>query len=137
MIGRPVGFAFCPFRHFDGNRPGALRFAATCVFVLAMGTPVLVRAQVPDLGTGAPTPSPAPVVDMASPTGSIAAALPLAIVSIEASGTVTGALRVTDGKAIIASSGSTATACRRRLSRRFRMVSNGRACACACFATKA
>jgi hypothetical protein len=43
---------------------------------------------------------------MASPTGSIAAGLPLAIVPIEASGTVTGALRVTDGKAIIATSGT-------------------------------
>jgi hypothetical protein len=106
MIGRLVGFAFCAVRHFDRNRPGAVRFAAAWLFVLAMATPAAVRAQVPDLGMGAPAPSPAPTVGEASPAGSIVAAAPLAIVPIEASGTVTGALRVTDGKAIIATSGT-------------------------------
>lgn len=102
-----MGFAFCPFRYFLS---GAFRFATAWLFVVAMVTPALVRAQVPDLGTGAPAPSPAPApaptVDEASPAGSIVAAAPIAIVPIEASGTVTGALRVTDGKAIIASSGT-------------------------------
>jgi hypothetical protein len=105
VIGRLVGFAFSPFRYFLS---GAFRFAAAWLFVVAMATPALVRAQVSDLGTGAPAPSPAPesAVDEASPAGSIVAAAPIAIVPIEASGTVTGALRVTDGKAIIASSGT-------------------------------
>jgi hypothetical protein len=45
-------------------------------------------------------------MDAATPAGSIAAAAPIAIVPIDASGTVTGALRVADGKAIIATSGT-------------------------------
>jgi hypothetical protein len=45
-------------------------------------------------------------VDAANAAGSLAAAVPIAIVPIDASGTVTGALRVADGKAIIASSGT-------------------------------
>ncbi len=45
-------------------------------------------------------------MDAASPAGSLAAAAPIAIVPIDATGTVTGALRVADGKAIIATSGT-------------------------------
>lgn len=101
MIGRP--FAFCPFRSFLS---GAFRCALAWLFLFAMATPVLLRAQVPDVGTGAPNPSPAPAADAASPSGSMEAAAPIAIVPISASGTVTGALRVADGKAIIATSGT-------------------------------
>jgi hypothetical protein len=106
MIGRPVGFAFCPFRHFDGNRRSAFKFATAWLFVFGIAAPVLVRSQVPDLGTGVSTASPTPTMDAATPAGSIAAAAPIAIVPIDASGTVTGALRVADGKAIIATSGT-------------------------------
>jgi hypothetical protein len=45
-------------------------------------------------------------MDAAPPAGSLAAAAPIAIVAIDASGTVTGAMRVADGKAIIATSGT-------------------------------
>jgi hypothetical protein len=102
MIGRPVGFAFCPFR----NRSSAFRFAAVWLFVFGIAAPVLVRSQVPELGSGTPTSSPTPAVEAASPAGSLAAAAPIAIVPIDATGTVTGALRVADGKAIIATSGT-------------------------------
>jgi hypothetical protein len=105
MIGRPVGFAFRPFRYFEKNRCSAFRSATAWLFVFGIAAPVLVHSQVPDLGTGTPTPSPAPAVDVASPAGSLAAA-PIAIVPIDASGTVTGAMRVADGKAIIATSGT-------------------------------
>ena len=76
------------------------------MFVFGIAAPVLVRCQVPDLGTGAPTTSPTPTMDAANPAGSLAAAAPIAIVPIDATGTVTGALRVADGKAIIATSGT-------------------------------
>jgi hypothetical protein len=106
MIGRPVGFAFCPFRHFDSTRRSAFRFATACLFVCGIAAPVEVRSQVPDLGNGAPTSSPTPTVNAAAPAGNLAAAAPIAIVPIDASGTVTGAMRVADGKAIIATSGT-------------------------------
>src|ERR1700760_2417862 len=106
MIGRPVGFSSCLFRHFERKRPGAFRFAAAWLFVFTVASPIPVRSQVPDLGAGPPSSSPTPAVDAMGPAGSLAAALPIAIVPIEASGTVTGALRVADGKAIIATSGT-------------------------------
>jgi hypothetical protein len=45
-------------------------------------------------------------VDAATPAASLGAAGPIAIVPIDASGSVTGAMRVADGKAIIAASGT-------------------------------
>ncbi len=106
MIGRPVGFAFYPIRNFDRDLRSAVRFATAWLFVFGIAAPVLVHCQVPDLGTGAPTATPTPTVDAATPAGSLAAAAPIAIVPIDASGTVTGAMRVADGKAIIATSGT-------------------------------
>jgi hypothetical protein len=106
MIGRPVGFAFCPFRHFDSIRRSLFRFTTAWLFVFGIAAPVLVRSQVPDLGTGAPAASPGLAADAAAPSGSPAAAAAIAIVPIDATGTVTGALRVADGKAIIATSGT-------------------------------
>ncbi len=47
-----------------------------------------------------------PAADAATPAGSLSAAAPIAIVPIDASSAVTGALRVADGKAIIATSGT-------------------------------
>ena len=47
-----------------------------------------------------------PAADDANPAGSLAAASPIAIVPIDATGTVTGAMRIADGKAIIATSGT-------------------------------
>src|SRR3954454_6965975 len=107
MIATAVGLVFCPNRKYLSARRAWHATWAVVPLALLTTVPQTMLAQAPDS-------APAPPASASSPTAIPAPGPqsgPIAIVPIDASSadqaaTVTGALRVTQGKALIATSGT-------------------------------
>src|SRR6516225_5146660 len=104
MITSAVGLPFFPFRKPPTNRCAGLRIAMVGVFLAtAIHSSIGQTVAIQD-GQDGSGPAPAAPAAGNSPAGETAA---IAIVPVDAANaaTVTGALRVAQGKAIIATSG--------------------------------
>lgn len=110
MITTAVGLVFCPSRSSFPLRRTHFAFAAVPAVALLLAWSPLVNAQTPD-----PTPAPInpasvpatpPPPDAVTPPNPSATTDPIAIVPIDASASVTGALQVAEGKALITTNGT-------------------------------
>jgi hypothetical protein len=108
MIAAAVGFPFFPFRKSPTNRYAGLRIAMAGVFLATAIHSSIGQTAPTQEGQGDSGPAPAAPAAGNSPVGETAA---IAIVPVDAANaaTVTGALRVAQGKAIIATSGTVAS----------------------------
>jgi hypothetical protein len=112
MIATAVGFVFHPSRLSSPMGRIRIAFSTLTVMGLLLAWASLANAQVP-----APAPAPINPATVSAPTAtsspaaappavSPAPADPIAIVPVDASATVSGALQVAEGKALIATSGT-------------------------------
>lgn len=105
MIATAVGLVFCPSRLSFPVRRTRIAFAAVPAAALLLAYSPFAKAQTPD-------PTPAPASAAPSPSSSVpppppsSSSEPIAIVPIDASASVTGALRVVEGKALITTNGT-------------------------------
>jgi len=114
MIATAVGFPFCPSRFSFPLQRTRIALGVVPAVALLLACSPLLKAQTPDPTPSAPNPAPAsaapsPTSPSLNPSPS---ADPIAVVPIDPSASVTGALRVAGGKALITTSGTVSSGAR-------------------------